>query len=58
MNIRGSQIWVGYKDFAHEDINVFKEALLKRDEEMVNMINDECASYGEIAVTHGGSYRL
>lgn len=54
MNIRGSQIWVGYKDYAGEDIAKFEEAVIARNPEMVNIINMEC---DEKAVTSGASFR-
>jgi len=40
MNIRGSQIWVGYKDHCHQDIELFKACIKSRDVEMVNTINN------------------
>lgn len=39
MNIRGEQIWVGYKDFANRYIDVFREALKTRSPELVAMVN-------------------
>ena len=56
MNIRGSQIWVGYKDCCDCDIDKFSEKVKARDQGMVDHINNECASYGEIAVTSGASF--
>jgi hypothetical protein len=60
MNIRGSQIWVGYKDFCGEDIEKFKETVEARSPEMVEVINQmPSGALGteEKAVTNGGSYR-
>lgn len=42
MNIRGSQIWVGYKDHCGQDLEKFKQAIHDRDPEMVRTINREC----------------
>jgi hypothetical protein len=56
MNIRGSQIWVAFKDFAGEDIEKLKEAVKSRNKDLVDIVNKECASYGEIAVTSGASF--
>jgi hypothetical protein len=54
MNIRGSQIWVGYKDFAGEDINEFHEAIHHRQQEMIVKINSVCVE--ETAVIGGASW--
>lgn len=53
MNIRGSQIWVGYKDHCGEDINKFIEAIKNRDREMVSTVNRESGMFPEeVASTH------
>lgn len=39
MNIRGTQIWVGFKDYCKQDLNAFVKALNDRDEKMVEAIN-------------------
>lgn len=44
MNIRGCQIWVGYKDHCGEDLSKFRQAIKKRDQEMVTTINRESGS--------------
>lgn len=54
MNIRGSQIWVGYKDYCREDIEKFRVALRERNKEMVEIINQECQE--EQSVVGGASY--
>lgn len=41
MNIRGPQIWVGFKDYCREDLGKFREAIAKRDPKMVTAINIE-----------------
>ena len=58
MNIRGTQIWVGYKDHCGEDIEKFKAAIHERDADMVETINKEClyADFQEKAVTSGASF--
>lgn len=50
MNIRGSQIWVAFKDHCKQDVLRFTECVLRRDGDMVATVNSECAGYGEIAV--------
>lgn len=42
MNIRGSQIWVGFKDHCESKIEVFVKAIKDRDPAMVETINREC----------------
>jgi len=57
MNIRGSQIWVGYKDHCYEDIEKFRDSIRGRNKDMVETINQKCQKeQGEIAVTSGASY--
>lgn len=58
MNIRGTQIWVGYKDYCKEDIDKFREAVKKRDPEMVAKINAEGlrGNHKDKAVVGGASY--
>lgn len=55
MNMRGPQIWVGFKDFAGQDVGKFREAIRKRDPEMVAIVNRECPD--QKATQHGASYR-
>ena len=54
MNIRGSQIWIGYKDHCGEDIHDFIRCIQDRDPEMVKTINAEYLE--EQAVTDGASW--
>lgn len=59
MNIRGSQIWAGYKDFCKEDLQLFINKIKYRDRKMVDFINSrkkDCET-DEIAVTSGASYK-
>ena len=56
MNIRGSKIWVGFKDFCNSDLKVFKENIHERSAEMVKCINEYSGSK-ELAVTQGASFR-
>ena len=66
MNIRGSQIWVGYKDHCKEKMEDFIKCIKARDPEMIKTINNECyqpalakdyEGYDEEAVTSGASWR-
>lgn len=59
MGMRGSQIWIAYKDHCKEDIGAFRKALRDRDPAMVATVN---ASRGSapgtpIAVTNGASFQ-
>ena len=54
MNIRGSQIWIGYKDHCGEKIQDFIRCIQTRCPDMVNTINAEYLE--EQAVTDGASY--
>jgi hypothetical protein len=58
MNIRGSQIWVGFKDFCGEDIHRFIKAIQNRDPNMVAAINIGCVrgKETEAAVCSGASF--
>lgn len=49
MNIRGSQIWVAYKDYAGSDMNRLVDALSTNDSGLIAKVNEECSSYGELA---------
>lgn len=59
MNIRGWQIWVGYKDHCKEDIKAFTESIKSRSQAMVAAINHEQqrAKDPHMAVVGGGSFR-
>ena len=59
MNMRGSQIWVAYKDYCGCDIEKLREAIKARDTEMIEVVNRECfpivaQAYGA-APGYGGS---
>ena len=41
MNIRGTQIWIGFKDYCGQDLGRFIEACKNRDPEMIELINDK-----------------
>lgn len=56
MNIRGSQVWIGYKDHCGQDIEKFEAAVSARDPAMVETINRNSGP-GEQAVTSGASYQ-
>lgn len=45
MNIRGEQIWLGFKDHCGEDINEFIECTTKRNKEMLKTINAHCKEH-------------
>ena len=56
MNIRGPQIWVGYKDHCKEDIEVFKLSIKNRDMGMCAVINRSMGKYEHLAVPNGASF--
>lgn len=39
MNIRGSQIWIAFKDYCGENLESFIEMVRQRDPNMVDMVN-------------------
>lgn len=41
MDIRGSRIWLGYKDYCNEDLDKFCQEAFNRSPEMINFINKE-----------------
>lgn len=53
MNIRGTQIWVGYSDYCDRDLARFSAAVLTRDQGMVECINKEgrMGNHTEVAVS-------
>ena len=55
MNIRGTQIWVGYKDHCGEDLAVFIQAIKDRELAMVQTINAN-SGINERAVISGASF--
>ena len=46
MNMRGAQIWMGYKDCCGCDIDKFIECVDKKDQEMIDKINEESLKEG------------
>ena len=46
MNIRGSQIWVAYKDYCKEFLDLFEKSVANKDEQMIKAINIETAKMG------------
>lgn len=60
MNIRGSQIWVAYKDYCKEDIVKFKQCITERDEKMVDFLNEYYKKYGKgwLATRSGASFEV
>lgn len=57
MNIRGTQIWVGFKDYCGEDLTKFVTLVRARDAKMVAHINREGVrgNHTAKAVQHGAS---
>ena len=57
MNIRGSQIWIAYKNFCNSDIKTLIECIKNRDKNMIDKINEESKKSGIswIAVEGGAS---
>ena len=57
MNIRGTQIWLGYKDYCDGNLDDFIELVSKRDETLVEAINIQAARQGtrDKAVVRGAS---
>lgn len=57
MNIRGTQIWIGYKDHCGQIMDRFMEAIHKREQGMVDCINKvgKQGNHEHLAVTGGAS---
>jgi hypothetical protein len=57
MNIRGTQIWVGYKDYCGEDMDKFLKCVMGRDKGMVAKINEagRRGNHRHLTVTSGAS---
>lgn len=57
MNIRGTQIWIGYKDYCGEDIDTFMKTVFNRDQKMIDKINEQGlkGNHEDRAVSHGAS---
>lgn len=57
MNIRGTQIWIAFKDYCNQDYDKFEKAIKSRDPLMVEKVNAEGmkGNHPHKAVTHGGS---
>lgn len=56
MNIRGYQIWLGYKDFCNADIAEFISKVNSRDQGLVDFIN-KYPGAKEMAVSSGASFQ-
>ena len=58
MNMRGPQIWVGYKYYCDGDIAKFAKAVRARDPKLVRFVNEEegMKDFEHRAVTSGGSF--
>jgi len=46
MNIRGSQIWIAYKNFCGNDLKKLIECIKNRDKKMIDKINEESKRSG------------
>lgn len=60
MNMRGPQIWLGYKDHCDKNLSAFIECIRSRDPMMIATVNANrgmIESGGELAVERGGSNR-
>ena len=57
MNIRGTQIWIGYKDHCKQDLDQFIACIKARDPGMVKCINEEgmLGNHNFKAITQGAS---
>lgn len=55
MNIRGAQIWIGYKDHCGQNLKKFMQCLNNRDSDMVKTINDEMSEYTGIYAVEKGN---
>lgn len=58
MNIRGTQLWIAFKDHCDQDLEKLRELAIARDADMVKTVNEMCIQQGfdEMAVEHGGSW--
>lgn len=56
MNMRGPQIWVGYKDHCGQDIDKFITAVKNRDPDMIQTVNKQCGDR-HTAVISGASFK-
>jgi hypothetical protein len=58
MNMRGSQVWIGFKYHCGEDYGQFLKAVYDRDPAMIAKVNELHAQQGgeEVAVREGASY--
>lgn len=55
MNMRGSQIWAGFKYHCKGDAKAFLQCIKDRDPAMIETVNKEVPG-SEVAVTSGASY--
>jgi hypothetical protein len=47
MNIRGTQIWIGFKDYCGQSMTKFVECIVSRDQGMIDKINEVNQAQGE-----------
>ncbi len=55
MNIRGRQIWIGFKEHCGQNIDDFIECYNSRDPKFVATINRLCLADGEAAMVKGAT---
>ena len=58
MNIRGSQIWVAFKDWAGEDLAKLIAGIESRDREMVEWVSSQAGNCGGHAAVVAGASKL
>lgn len=58
MNIRGTQIWIGYKYYCGQDIKKFVEFTVSRDQGMIDKINEMNQTQGDPWKASVGGPRL
>ena len=46
MNIRGTQIWLGYKNHCNQDMTLFMKLVKERNQEMIDHINQDVIKWG------------
>jgi hypothetical protein len=49
MGLRGSQIWVAYKDGCMEDLEKLRAFCKSRDQKIINIVNQQCPDLPQAA---------
>ena len=55
MNMRGPQVWIGYKDHCGQDLDKFQRCIIEGDQEMVDTVNAE-VYHPDLVEKHGEIY--